>query len=86
MKPKLQQEAAEGAESLFSVSSVSSCSIPFLLSCWSAAFAHEVRREWANARRLEGNEKFYQELLKRYVVTIEHPKPASEQKKLAETK
>jgi len=30
-----------------------------------------VRREWANARRLEANEKFYQELLKRYVVTIE---------------
>jgi hydrogenase/urease accessory protein HupE len=33
-----------------------------------------VRREWTNARRLETNEKFYQELLKRYVVTIERPK------------
>ena len=32
-----------------------------------------VRREWANARRLEANEKFYQELLKRYAVTIERP-------------
>ncbi|MEI6533839.1 MAG: peptidylprolyl isomerase, partial [Verrucomicrobiaceae bacterium] len=32
-----------------------------------------VRREWDNARRLESNEKFYQELLKRYVVTIEQP-------------
>ena len=32
-----------------------------------------VRREWDNARRLEGNEKFYQELLKRYTVTIEQP-------------
>jgi hypothetical protein len=30
-----------------------------------------VKREWANTRRLEANEKFYQELLKRYVVTIE---------------
>jgi len=43
-----------------------------------------VRREWTNARRLETNEKFYQELLKRYVVTIERPKPAEEQKKRAE--
>jgi hypothetical protein len=34
-----------------------------------------VRREWANTRRLESNERFYHELLKRYVVTIEHPKP-----------
>jgi hypothetical protein len=30
-----------------------------------------VIREWANARRLELNEKFYKELLKRYTVTIE---------------
>ena len=37
-----------------------------------------VRREWANARRQEGNEKFFQQLLKRYVVTIEQPKPASD--------
>ena len=45
-----------------------------------------VRREWGTARRLEANEKFYQELLKRYVVTIERPKPAEEQKKLAQAK
>ena len=43
-----------------------------------------VRREWANARRLEANEKLYQDLLKRYVVTIERPKPVAQQKKLAE--
>ena len=35
-----------------------------------------VRREWDNARRIEANEKFYQELLKRYTVTIENPEPA----------
>ncbi len=34
-----------------------------------------VRREWANARRLEGNAKFYEELLKRYTVTIEGAEP-----------
>lgn len=34
-----------------------------------------VRREWANTRRLESNEKFYQELLKRYTVTIERAEP-----------
>ena len=34
-----------------------------------------VRREWSNTRRLEANEKFYQELLKRYVVTIERAEP-----------
>ena len=39
-----------------------------------------VRREWANARRLETNEKFYQELLKRYVVTIERPNRAEEKR------
>ncbi len=33
-----------------------------------------VRRECANARRLAANEKFYQELLKRYAVTIERAK------------
>jgi hypothetical protein len=44
-----------------------------------------VRRDWANARRLETNEKFYQELLKRYVVTIERPQPAKE-KRIAEAK
>jgi len=44
-----------------------------------------VRREWADARRLETNEKFYQELLKRYVVTIERPKSAQE-RRIAEAK
>ena len=39
-----------------------------------------VRREWANARRLEANEKFYQELLKRYTVTIERPQSAQVQR------
>ena len=34
-----------------------------------------VRREWDNARRLEANDKFYRELLKRYTVTIENPEP-----------
>ena len=44
-----------------------------------------VLREWANTRRLEANEKFYQELLKRYVVTIERPAPA-EVKRIAAVK
>ena len=35
-----------------------------------------VRREWGSAGRLEANEKFYQALLKRYVVTIERPEVA----------
>ena len=39
-----------------------------------------VQREWANARRLEANEKFYQELLKRYAVTIERRQTAEEQR------
>jgi hypothetical protein len=39
-----------------------------------------VRREWTNARRLEANEQFYQAMLKHYVVTIERPQPAEEQK------
>ena len=30
-----------------------------------------VRREWANSRRVQGNERFYREVLKRYTVTIE---------------
>jgi hypothetical protein len=46
-----------------------------------------VRREWANAQRLEANEKFYQTLLQRYTVTIEGPLPAkaAENKQLATT-
>lgn len=42
-----------------------------------------VHREWANARRLEVNEKFYQNLLKRYTVTVERPQPMKAGKKLA---
>ena len=45
-----------------------------------------VRREWANARRLEGNAKFYTELLKRYTVTIEGREPAKGPRKLAEVR
>lgn len=44
-----------------------------------------VRREWDNARRKEANEKFFQELLKRYVVTIEQPKLAADQTRLTKT-
>ena len=32
-----------------------------------------VRREWANARRLETNEQLFEAMLKRYTVTIERP-------------
>lgn len=39
-----------------------------------------VRLEWANARRLEANAKFFQELLKRYVVIIESPSPAEDRR------
>ena len=39
-----------------------------------------VRREWANTRRLESNEKFYQELLKHYAVTIERPETPREKR------
>jgi hypothetical protein len=45
-----------------------------------------VRREWANARRLEANEKFYQDLLKRYTVTIERPEPVEAERKLAQAR
>jgi hypothetical protein len=45
-----------------------------------------VRREWENARRLESNEKYYRELLKRYAVTIEQPDSAEAGKKVALTK
>ena len=34
-----------------------------------------VSREWSNARRLEANEKFFNELLSRYVVVIDRPQP-----------
>jgi hypothetical protein len=45
-----------------------------------------VGREWGSARRLEANEKIYQEMLKRYTVTIEQPAAEAGQKKLAEAK
>lgn len=41
-----------------------------------------VRREWDDARRLETNEKFYQDMLKHYSVTIEPLQPAEEPRKL----
>lgn len=37
-----------------------------------------VKREWQLARRVEASEKFYQNLLQRYTVTIEQPRPARE--------
>jgi hypothetical protein len=45
-----------------------------------------VRREWDNTRRLEANEKFYQELLKRYAVTMEQPAPSADGEKVVTTK
>jgi hypothetical protein len=51
-----------------------------------AEVRYAVRREWENARRLEENERFYQELLKRYTVTIEGMEPPQKQKQLAEVR
>lgn len=45
-----------------------------------------VRREWSNARRLEANEKFYQQLLKRYTVTVEGLEPTAGPQRLAATR
>jgi hypothetical protein len=45
-----------------------------------------VRREWANARRLEAHETFVRSLLQRYTVTIEHPQPAGGEKNVAEVR
>jgi parvulin-like peptidyl-prolyl cis-trans isomerase-like protein len=45
-----------------------------------------VRQEWANSQRLEANEKFYQNLLKRYTVTIERPESFEGGKKLTQAK
>jgi hypothetical protein len=42
-----------------------------------------VRRDWENARRLEANDRFYQELLERYTVTIEGLEPAGKAQKVA---
>jgi hypothetical protein len=44
-----------------------------------------VRREWDNDRRQEANEKYFQGLSKRYVVSIEQPKFASDQTSLTKT-
>jgi hypothetical protein len=43
-----------------------------------------VRRKWANARRLEANEQFYQGLLKHYTVTVERPQPAGVERRVTE--
>jgi hypothetical protein len=43
-----------------------------------------VRREWDNTRRLDANKTFYQTLLRWYTVTIERPRPAREEKSVAE--
>jgi len=45
-----------------------------------------VRREWANARRLESNEKFFQSLLKDYEVVVEKIDPAKGDQKFANAK
>jgi len=42
-----------------------------------------VHREWANVKRLNANELFYQEFLKRYAVTIERPMTPGADPKLA---
>jgi hypothetical protein len=48
-----------------------------------AAVREQVASEWADARRREGNEQFYQALLKRYVVTIEGASSGAYANKLA---
>ena len=45
-----------------------------------------VRREWTNARRLESNEKFFQNLLKHYEVVVEKIDPAKADQKFANAK
>jgi hypothetical protein len=45
-----------------------------------------VRREWANARRAEANETFYQTLLQRYTVTIERPPLPDGERNVAEVR
>lgn len=51
-----------------------------------AEVGETVKREWANARRVEANEAFYQDLLKRYVVTIEKPSHLASEAKLVRAK
>jgi PPIC-type PPIASE domain len=45
-----------------------------------------VRREWTNARRLESNEKFFQNLVKHYEVVVEKIDPAKADEKFASAK
>ena len=45
-----------------------------------------VRRDWTNARRLESNEKFFQNLLKHYEVVVEKIDPAKAEQKFANAK
>ncbi len=45
-----------------------------------------VRREWTHARRLESNEKYFQNLLKQYQVVVEKFHPADAGPKLADAK
>ena len=45
-----------------------------------------VSRDWANERRLESNEKFFQDLLKHYTVTVEKLDPAKADQKFANAK
>ncbi len=49
-----------------------------------SAVRDDVRREWENARRIESNRKFYEDLLKRYTVTIEGFEAAKEPESRAE--
>jgi parvulin-like peptidyl-prolyl cis-trans isomerase-like protein len=39
-----------------------------------------VRREWDSARRKDANERFYQDLLQRYTVTVESLEPGEDRK------
>jgi hypothetical protein len=45
-----------------------------------------VRREWTNARRLESNEKFFQNLVKHYEVVVEKPDLSEAGEKFANAK
>jgi hypothetical protein len=45
-----------------------------------------VRREWTNARRLESNEKFFQNLVEHYDVVVEKIDPAKADQKFADAK
>jgi hypothetical protein len=45
-----------------------------------------VKRGWVNSRQTELREQFYQNLLRRYTVTVERPQAADADKKLAEVR